>query len=178
MIKLVPKRHAYHYPMSIGLIAMLTLAQGVVAQNKHKPIKASNKQGQRAVKRFEPERPITLTLKGCSVAPNVQVLNVNANRLEIDGERITLTDNAGNSVIGEVRAYSRSAYWLDANLGLIFGRMKVPFADASWKAPIIISVVLSQDRNNLRRLKLRRAEGLNPEFQVTTISCEGAEGSL
>src|SRR5947209_6841193 len=139
------------YYLSIIVAAILLFASGliVLAQKKHP--KSSGKNSQRVVNKFEPEKQINLKLKECSGEINLPAIGFSGYTLDIDGESITLTGNGGQSVSGEVRAYARSAYWLDANLGLIFGRAKVPLTDPAWKPPTIISLVLMQDRKYPKR---------------------------
>jgi len=171
MLRLAPERKTYRLLFPISIIGLIVLAQGIMAQPKRK----SNKHTQRPANRFEPGKPINLSLKQCSVTPAIKALSISATNLEIEGERITLTNSAGDSIVGEVKAYARSAYRLDANVGLILGRMNVPFTDPSWKPPTIISLLLVQDRSHPAKLFLKAAEGLNPDFPPTTISCESVD---
>jgi hypothetical protein len=128
-------------------------------------------------KRFEPEKEIHLLLKGCKGLIHIPSLNFEGKGLEIDGDQVTIVDTGGTSITGEVRSYSRSSYWMDANLGFIFRRTSVPSTSPNWQPPTIISLVLSQDRKYPKRFVLKPAQGLNTDFPTTVISCDSATAS-
>ncbi len=177
MLRLGSKGPTFHKLFLLSVFGFMILTQGISAQPKRRSTANAAKQAQRPASNFEPGQPINLSLKRCSATPAIQVSGITATNLEIEGGRITLTNGAGDSISGEVKAYSRSAHSLDANVGLIFGRMNVPFTDASWKPPIMISLVFRQNRGNPKKLLLNPAEGLNPDFPVTRISCASVNAS-
>lgn len=120
---------------------------------------------------FEP-KSISLALKGCKGDIRIPSRNFTGTVLETeDGKTVTITPEQGEALKGEVMAYSRSAHWRDANIAFVFDRPTVPSTDPAWKPPVIVSLVLKQDRRRPKEITLEAAPGLNPDFPTTKLSC-------
>lgn len=152
-------------------------AQGRRGHDRGAPNHKTSKSGKgRTVKRFVVEGPLDLMLSGCHGNINLPVIEFSGDGLEINDGKVTLS-GASRAVRGAVIAYARSAYRVDANIGLSFSRSSTPVGSPDWKPPAIISLVLSQDRRSPKLVTLLPVPGAESVSVPIKLRCERVDAT-
>jgi len=160
-----------------GLLALTSMTLTVLGGNTPEPSSVSTNIQDRRKKMFEVEQPLSLTLEKCRGVINFPGIGFSGDGLEINGDEVVLL--SGNDVAkrGEAIAYARSKYFLDANIAFIFSRSDKSVFSPEWKPPQIVSLVLTQNRRNLKQLTLSTVATGNSEVTNSVVSCVSANAT-
>ena len=153
----------------VRLIVVICALSGLLTLTS----KSANAQASRK-KMFEVEQALTFTLEKCTGSINFPSIDFSGNRLEINGDQVLLLSDNNVAKQGEVIAYARSKYFLDANIAFIFSRSDKPVFSKEWKPPQIISLVLTQNRRNLKQLTLSTVATEQSEATTSVVMCLSA----
>jgi hypothetical protein len=154
----------------VRLIVVICALSGLLTLTS----KAANAQASRK-KMFEVEQALNLTLEKCRGDINFPGIGFSGNGLEINGDEVLLLSDNNVAKRGEVIAYARSKYFLDANIAFIFSRSDKPVFSKEWKPPQIISLVLTQNRRDPKQLTLSTVVTENFEYANSVVSCLSAK---
>jgi hypothetical protein len=169
------------YSRLLAILIVLLCATLVPCQQTDKRPKKVTSRGSKttvsAAKSFEVEKPIALTLTDCKGEIEIPSLGVRASSFNLSDGIIRLVYSYGNTLQGSVVAYSQSAYYIDANIGVTFGRTDVPFSDPNWKPPTTISFRLFQNRKKSKQLFLQPVPSATSISSATVVTCARIQAS-
>lgn len=167
-------------PLAVLLLlicySFVAVAGGVVAKSrgtKHRNVRPRASTGE-LEKKFEVGQAIDLKLLQCSGEITLPGTGIVADALEINQGIVALSSGGTAVKRGEVIAYAQSKYFLDSNVAFIFDRSGKPASSDDWKPPIIASLNLIQDRNNLRHFTLKSIPFGDLPIISSTFTCVSA----